>query len=257
VGALEALELPRAHRLRCGADLADGLYESLPGAAPARVRFITVQDGELFAAAWSESGEVWVARERQRVASLRWTGAAGAWSTCSVEPVELASVSGVVRPGTDARAVHTVVGCRAGEVAEVGGDGTFTLPAVVGSVCHLIAIGEQGERFGRGDTLSVVVSGPVGGLELVGPSEEELWTPERQIEIAGQMLRMGDAGLVARQAQERPEITADVDGPEAAWVEAWVEQEERRQREMLRQLDGLDDPEQVRMFLVEAFLGLY
>ena len=258
VGALDALPLPDGFRLRCPTDLSDGLYEAIPVEGASKVRFVTVRQGELFAAAWSDAGEVWVTQDLLRVARLRWDAATEGWSSCSVEPSQVVDVTGVVHFGADAAAgLHTVIGCQSGEVAEVEEDGAFSLQAVVGTVCHLIVLVELGESFGRSETVSLKVQGPIEGVELSGPARDSLWSPARQIQVAAQLAGVGDAMLEARRADPRPELQVDLEGAEGVVARAWAQQEDQHLINMVQQLDDLEDPTYAKEYLRAVFMGFY
>ena len=141
--------------------------------------------------------------------------------------------------------------------ADVGQDGAFMLQLALGTDCHLTVVAEQGDQIGRGPSVPIRVIGPTNGVDLHGPRSEELWSPERQLEVAAQLVRMGDALVEQRQRRARPELEANLGGPEAVVVQAWAAQEDRRQEEMQQQLDALEDPETARAYLIDALLSLY
>ena len=248
--ALERMELPGATRIRCEAQLPDGLYE-ITGPLMDETRFVTVAGGELFAAVQAAEGRAPLAQELQQVAWLSWSG-----DSCEVQGMERTTVSGRVLFADEEPGVYTVMGCLFGEVVEVGEDGDFELPAVVGQPCMLIAVREDEDYFGRGPVVELEVEGPVEGVEVPGPAFEELWGPEQQVLFARQLASMGDQRLLELQDRERPEL--ELDDPELSpLLNAWADQDDQRQEAMAAQLDALEDPEQQRQALIETFLGLY
>ena len=253
--AFDAMELPGASLLRCPTELADGLYE-INGALMADVRFVTVADGELFAAAWADEGRAVLAQELQQVGWLSWSGADEGWASCTVEPPVRATVSGRVLFADDDTSGHTVTGCLFGEVVDVGEDGRFELAAHEGRGCTLYVIRADGDDFGKGPVLAVPVDGDVEGVEVPGPSRDELWDPQAQARFAEALAGMSDGRLLELAERERPEL--ELDAPDLApLLQAWADQDDDRQVAMADHVDALLDPEQQHQALLDAFLGLY
>jgi hypothetical protein len=255
--ALDVLDLHGATRIRCPAGpLADGGYE-VTGPLMTEVRFVTVREGEIFAAVWREAGRVPVARGLGQVAWLSWSDASGGWSPCRVETLEQVTVSGrVLFAGPDTQG-HSIMGCQFGDATEVPEDGTFQLTANLGSTCALIVIRERGDQMGRSPSLEVTVQGDVDGVEVPGPPDEALWSPEQQAELAGQLSRFLEARLALRRDRDRPELEGEADGESARLLRAWADQEDQRMSDMSDQLEALSDPERQIEALVELFLGGY
>ena len=253
--ALEEMELAGASLLRCPTELDDGLYEVV-GELIDDVRFVTVSDGRLFAAAWADEGRAELAQEAQQVGWLSWSDAGEGWSSCRVEPLERATVSGRAIFADEDTTGHALSGCLFGDVVDLDETGAFELPALVGRPCYLYVVRTAGERFGKGQLVEVAVDGDVDGVELHAPGLSQLWDASSQALIAASLADTTDGRLLQLAERERPELA--LDDPELAPVlQAWADQEDARQLAMADHVDRLHDPDEQQRALVDAFLGLY
>ena len=245
---------PALQQLRCpAAGLELGAYDT----RPAENHFADVRADGLHLAVPDGSGTVWLERNVRAEAEVRWED-----GTCVVHPVSLIAVRGVLLDADGEPVVdHVVRGCIHGEFGRTDADGRWELMAVAGTICHPMAFVESDDgRFGKSSMqrVDVAAPGPMEGVVLSLPADDDLWSPEEQAQMADRLAMMMEK-MTARRRARLPDLQAaasGLSGDARARADALV----ARESDFLSMVDGelerLEDPEECQAALRDAWLSL-